>query len=143
MIVLEFTNESSSQFSFPLSPRCNLIQEPPMTDGCYRSSSSSAHPSFRRLTTIFSSFCSAMALSSCLSCSSVTFCCNCPVRASMINRFSTSVARDSLTSRIRPKRSAASGRRIWLRMDCRASAEDEIKVESSQRGHIAIVDDPK
>lgn len=87
-----------------------------------KSSSSSSHP-LRRLTTIFSSaLVSATAFNSSLSCSSVTFCRSCPDRASMISRFSTSVARDSLTRRMRPSRSAASGWRIWLRIDCRASA---------------------
>ncbi len=48
----------------------------------------------RRLTTIFSSLSlSATALSSSLSCSSVTFCLSWPVCASVINRFSISVAR--------------------------------------------------
>lgn len=87
-----------------------------------RSSSSSAQP-FLLLTTIFSSsFLSATALRSSLSCSSVTFCRSWPDCASMISRFSTSVARDSLTIRMRPNRSMASGCRIWFRMLVRASA---------------------
>jgi hypothetical protein len=65
---------------------------------------------------------SAMAFRSSLSCSSVTFCRSCPVCASMMSRFSISVARCSLTSRMRPSRSAASGSRIWFRIDLRASA---------------------
>lgn len=86
-------------------------------------SSSSSQPPFRRETTIFfSSLLSATAFSSSLSCSSVTFCRSCPVRASVMSRFSMSVARDSLTSLMRPRRSAASGRRIWLRTVWRASA---------------------
>lgn len=89
-------------------------------------SSSSSHPPFRRVITIFcsSSFrCdSATAFNSSFNWSSVTFCRNCPVCASMINRFSISIARDSLTSRMRPSRSAAAGSRIWLRIVARRSA---------------------
>lgn len=88
-----------------------------------RSSSLSSHAPFRRLMTIFSSsLFSATAPRSSFSWSSVTFWRSCPVLASVMRRFSTSVALDSLTSRIRPRRSAASGRRIWERMVCRASA---------------------
>lgn len=39
-----------------------------------------------------------------------------------MSRFSTSVARSALTSRMRPSRSAASGCRIWFRIVARASA---------------------
>ncbi|KAK5632289.1 hypothetical protein RRF57_008003 [Xylaria bambusicola] len=63
-----------------------------------------------------------MAARSSLSCASVTFCRSWPVRASVISLFSMSAARDSLTSRMRPSRSAASGCRIWFRIDWRASA---------------------
>jgi len=86
-------------------------------------SSSSSHPPFLLLTTIFSSsFVSATAFSSSFNCSSVTFWRSCPDCASIMSRFSTSVALDSFTSLIRPRRSAAEGSRIWFRMDCRASA---------------------
>ena len=88
------------------------------------SSSSSPHPPFLRLTTILSSslLFSATAPRSSFSCSSVTFCRSCPDLASVMSLFSTSTARDSFTSRIRFRRSMASGRRIWFRMDLRASA---------------------
>lgn len=62
-----------------------------------------------------------------------------PVRASVISRFSTSVARDSLTSRMRPSRSAASGCRIWFRMLCRASASCLRSVGISQ---LAVTNPP-
>ena len=91
----------------------------------YRSkkSSSSSSQFLRRLTTIFSSsFFSATALRSSLSCSSVTFARSWPDCASAISRFSISAARSSLTRRMRPRRSAASGCRIWLRMLWRASS---------------------
>lgn len=88
-----------------------------------KSSSSSSHPPFRLLITIFSSsLVSATAFSRSFNCSSVIFCLNCPDRASVISLFSTSFARDSLTSLILPRRSAASGSRIWFRIDCLASA---------------------
>ena len=77
--------------------------------------------------TIFSaSLLSATAPRRSFSCSSVTFCLSCPDLASIIRRFSISVALDSLTRRIRPSRSAASGRRICDRMVCRASAEKDV-----------------
>lgn len=91
-------------------------------------SSSSSHPPFLLLTTIFPpvvpsrSLFSATAPRSSLSCSSVTLARSCPDLANMIKRFSTSVARDSLTIRMRPRRSAASGWRIWERIEARASA---------------------
>jgi hypothetical protein len=86
-------------------------------------SSSSPQAPFLLLTTIFSvSLLSATAPSNSFNCSSVTLALNCPLLAKVINRFSTSWARDSLTSRMRPSRSAASGSRIWERMDLRASA---------------------
>jgi len=69
----------------------------------------------------FSSF-SAIAPSNSFNCSSVTLLLNCPDRASMINLFSTFVARDSLTRRMRPRRSAASGVRTWESIELRASA---------------------
>lgn len=91
-------------------------------------SSSSSHPPFLLLTTIFPpvvpsrSLFSATAPRSSLSWSSVTLARSCPDLANMIKRFSTSVARDSLTIRMRPRRSAASGWRIWERIEARASA---------------------
>lgn len=91
-------------------------------------SSSSSHPPFLLLTTIFPpvvpsrSLFSATAPRSSLSCSSVTLARSCPDLANKIKRFSTSVARDSLTIRMRPRRSAASGWRIWERIEARASA---------------------
>lgn len=69
----------------------------------------------------FSSF-SAMAPNNSFNCSSVTLLLSCPDLASMISRFSTSVARDSLTRRMRPRRSAASGESIWDKIEVRASA---------------------
>lgn len=85
-------------------------------------SSSSSHP-LRLLTTIFSSsLLSATAVSKSLSCASVTFCRSWPDCASVMSRFSISVARCSLTRRMRPRRSAASGWRIWLRICWRASS---------------------
>lgn len=99
-----------------------------------KSSSSSSHPPFLLLTTIFSSsFVSATAFNSSFSCVSVTFDRNCPLRANMISLFSTSCARDSLTRRIRPRRSAASGSRIWLRMLWRASAGWLLDLEVGSR----------
>ncbi len=92
-------------------------------------SSSSSQPPFLLLTVIlptsFSLF-SATAPNSSFSCSSVTLDLSCPDLANMINRFSTSVARDSFTSRIRPRRSAASGSKICERMEFRASAMGEM-----------------
>lgn len=91
-------------------------------------SSSSSHPPFLLLTTIFPpavpsrSLFSATAPRSSFSCSSVTLARSWPDLANMIKRFSTSVARDSLTIRMRPSRSAASGWRIWERIEARASA---------------------
>lgn len=101
-------------------------------------SSSSSQPPLRREITIFcssSSFLwfSAMAFSNSLSCSSVTFWRICPVWASMMSLFSTSMARDSLTRRIRPSRSAASGSRIWFRIAERRSAGESIQYVASQR----------
>lgn len=88
-----------------------------------KSSSSSSSQPFRRATTIFSSsLFSATAARRSLSWASVTFWRSWPVRASVMSRFSISAARDALTSRMRPSRSAASGCRIWLRIDWRASA---------------------
>jgi len=69
----------------------------------------------------FSSF-SAIAPNSSFNCSSVTFDLSCPLLASIMSRFSTSAARDSFTSRIRPRRSAASGVKTWERIELRASA---------------------
>lgn len=83
-------------------------------------SRSSSHPP-RREMTIFSSLWSATALRSSLSWSSVTFWRSWPERASMMSLFSMSVARDSLTRRMRPSLSAASGRRICESIDCLAS----------------------
>lgn len=91
-------------------------------------SSSSSQPPLRLLTTMlppsFSLVFSASEPRSSFSCSSVTLLLSCPDFASMINLFSTSVARDSLTRRIRPRRSAASGSSIWDRMAARASAAE-------------------
>lgn len=88
------------------------------------SKSSSSHPPFRLCTVTFSASCCCSLTASRidLSCASLTFCRNCPLRASMIRRLSTSSARDALTRRMRPMRSAASGSRICERMDARASA---------------------
>lgn len=93
-----------------------------------RSSSSSSQPPFRLLMTMLpapslSRVFSATAPRSSFSCSSVTLLRSCPERASVINLFSTSVARDSLTRRILPSRSDASGSSIWESMEARASAE--------------------
>lgn len=107
-------------------------------------SSSSSQPPFRLLTTIFPpvipsrSLFSATAPRRSLSWPSVTLARSCPDRASMIKRFSISVARDSFTSRIRPSRSAASGWSIWTRMEARASAgvicnRDGSEVKSTRR----------
>jgi hypothetical protein len=91
------------------------------------SRSSSSHPLFLTTLTLsklpvpVSLSCSVRLASILFSWSSVTFCCNCPDLASMMSRFSTSVARDSFTIRIRPSRSAASGSRIWARIVERAS----------------------
>jgi len=77
------------------------------------SRSSSASHAFRRLTMMLScSFFSDTASSSSLSWASVTFWRSWPVCARTMSLFSTSVARSSLTSRILPSRSAASGCRI-------------------------------
>jgi hypothetical protein len=87
-------------------------------------SSSSQLPPGRLLSTIvlFVSSCSLTAPNSSLSCSSVTFARSCPVRASVMRRFSMSVARDSLTRRMRPRRSRAGGVRIWCRSEVRWAA---------------------
>jgi hypothetical protein len=89
------------------------------------SSSLSHPPPPLRFTTIFCSsfsFCSATAPKMSFSWSSLTFCRICPVRASIMSLFSMSVARLSLTRRIRPRRSAASGVRICERIEARWSA---------------------
>ena len=105
-----------------LPDRSSPFKMSPPPQRSKRSSSSSSQP-LRRLTTIFSSSCrSAIAFSISFSWSSDTFCRSWPLRASMMSRFSTSLARASLTIRMRPRRSAASGSRIWLRIDLRASA---------------------
>ena len=109
--------------------RCDRVGTQSYSDQSYRSSksSSSSHPPFLRLTTIFPvppsfSLLSATAPRSSFNCSSVIFDLSWPDLASIINRFSISVARDSLTRRMRPRRSAASGVRIWERIELRASA---------------------
>jgi len=87
-----------------------------------RSSSSHRPPVF--FTTTFS-FCCSFSLKPfriSFSWSSVIFCLSCPDRASMISLLSTSSAREALTRRMRPRRSAASGVRIWERMELRWSA---------------------
>lgn len=125
-----FSHFSNKPYNDALNHTFFLLAIPPCsplirihTHRSNRSSSSSSSQPFRRLTTIFSSsLVSATADRSSLSSDSVTFCRSWPVRASVMSRFSMSVARDSLTSRMRPSRSAASGWRIWLRMDWRASA---------------------
>ena len=106
----------------PLNPQRFLI--------CYKSnrSSSSSQSPFLRLITILPvvppslSLFSATAPSNSFSWSSVTLALSWPDFANMISRFSTSVARDSLTRRIRPSRSAASGSSICERIALRASA---------------------
>jgi hypothetical protein len=124
-IVLGARTRVSLVLPYAFHPR---IQSPPIQTSFINSSnsSSSSHPPPPRLfTTILLSsfsFCSATAPRISLSCSSLTFCRICPVRASIIRRFSMSVARDSFTRRIRPRRSAASGVRIWERMEERWSA---------------------
>jgi hypothetical protein len=89
-------------------------------------SPSSSHPLLLRSTVIrprpLSSSCSATAPRISLSCASVTRSRSWPDRASVMSRVSTSVARAALTSRMRPRRSAASGVRIWARREARASA---------------------
>lgn len=90
-----------------------------------RASTSSSSHSFRRVTTVgVASFasCSLIEFRISIRICSVIFCRTWPDRASMINRFSTSVARDSFTSLIRPSRSAASGVRICDRTESRAAA---------------------
>ena len=92
-----------------------------------RSSFSSSHSPFRLVTRIlpptsFSRLLSATAPNNSFSWSSVTLLCSRPDLAIRINLFSTSIARDSFTKRTRPRRSAASGERIWARMEVRASA---------------------
>lgn len=103
----------------PPHPRSPLPHPPSLNshNSTHHSSSSSPnpYPFLLLLTIIFppalSSF-SATAPNNSFNCSSVTFARIWPVRANMINLFSTSVARDSFTSRIRPSRSKASGKRI-------------------------------
>lgn len=68
------------------------------------------------------SSCSVNDASICFSWSSLTFALNWPERASEINLFSTSSAREALTSRILPSLSAAAGSRIWFRIEDRCSS---------------------
>jgi hypothetical protein len=124
MLVMITHHLLSFRFSLSIFARPKTM---PLIHRPNKSSSSSSHPLFLRVITIFcssSSFrCdSAIAFNNSFSWSSVTFCRNWPVCASMISRFSISVARDSFTSRMRPRRSAASGSRIWLRIVARRSA---------------------
>lgn len=87
------------------------------------SKSSSSHPFLLATVTFCSeSSCSATAPNNCFNCSSDTFPGSWPVFAKVIRRFSTFVARDSLTSLMRPRRSAASGVRICASSEARASA---------------------
>ena len=83
------------------------------------SKSSSSQPPFLLCTVIFSASCccSLTAFNISLSCTSVTLLLSCPDLAMLINLFSTSSARDALTSRIRPSLSAASGSSIWERIE--------------------------
>ena len=97
--------------------------------GGYRSKRSSSSQSFLLVITILPPLppppCSAFSViapSISFNCSSFTLLLSCPDLASIMSLFSTSVALDSLTSRIRPRRSAASGVRTWERIDVRASA---------------------
>lgn len=92
-----------------------------------RRSSSSSQPPFRRVITVFCSssslrWFSEIALSRSFNWSSVTFCRSWPDCASIIRRFSMSIARDSLTRRMRFSRSTASGSRIWFTIAARRSA---------------------
>lgn len=102
---------------------CSADRLPAQSSFSKSSKSSSSQPPFLLCTVTFSASCccSLTAFRMSFSCASLTLALSCPLFASMISRFSTSSARDALTRRILPKRSAASGSRICERMDCLAS----------------------